>query len=222
MAERGVDPQQAIRQTGAWLEYVWLVNRDVLNAPLPYAASRDRKRLDVNLCGSGRKTATGTILRIAGHGFGGHVPLGWTLLSAANTIVHEFGHMIQFYSGGLNAGRILARYGKRGRMELARSQSVLLCANRLVFRLPGIRPLYSPARYGANPILAYLFEKDDTRALVFGAWQRDRRDAAGMGLEDYVPAFVRSGRKTGSIPRAMHPLRTIWAGTARASSRWIS
>ena len=62
-------------------------------------------------------------------------------------------------------------------------------------------PLYSPARYGANPILAYLFEKDDTRALVFGAWQRDRRDAAGMGLEDYVPAFVRIGQEDGVYPK---------------------
>lgn len=203
MAERGVDPQQAIRQTGAWLEYVWLVNRDVLNAPLPYVTSRDRKKLDVYLCGSGRKTATGDDLEDCGAMASEVMYLSaWTLLSAANTTVHEFGHMIQFYSGGLNgrtdAGPIWETGAEWNSLEVSPSFYARTGSH---FDFLEFGPLYSPARYGANPILAYLFEKDDTRALVFGAWQRDRRDAAGMGLEDYVPAFVRIGQEDGVYPK---------------------
>lgn len=199
MAERGGTMEQAVRDTGKWLEYLWLANRDVLGAPMPYAAATDRKKLNIYICGTGRRNADGDDLMDCGATAAEVMNIaGWAMLTASNTIAHEFGHMIQFYTGGFydrpEAGPIWETGAEWNAFELSPSFYARI-GN--YFDYLEFGPLYSPSRYGANPFMAYLFEKDDTRPLVFGAWQRTRRNAGGVSQEDYVPAFVRLAKGDG-------------------------
>ncbi|MDP1028777.1 DUF6055 domain-containing protein [Sphingomonas sp. KR1UV-12] len=197
---RGMD--QVLRETGAWLEAAWLINRDVLGAPMPFADAADRQKLDIYLCGTGRPVTSGDDLSDCGASAAETMAISaWAVTKGASAVVHELGHMIQFYSGGFrdkgDAGMIWETGAEWNAVALSPSFDGFGAAylNQLENGF-----LFSPARYGAWPIFTYLFEKDDTRPFVFGTWLRNRRDANGATQEDYLPAFVRLAQAAGVYP----------------------
>lgn len=198
--QRSMD--DVVRETGEWLEKQWLINRDVLDAPLPYASGSSRHKLDIFLCGTGRPIADGDDLDGCGANASDVMNLsGWAVAKGSNVITHEFGHMIQFYTGGFrdkdDAGMIWETGAEWNAFAVnpAFSPSGADYLNQLENGF-----LFSPARYGATPIMTFLYEKDATRPLVFGTWQRNLRNAQGATQEDFLPAFVRLAKEAGIYP----------------------
>lgn len=203
MAKQGRDVEQALRETGDWMERMWLINRDVLHAPLPYASSKDRRKIDIYLCGTGRKMPDNDDLIDCGASAWEGMNLSARVLNLeANTIVHEFGHVIQYYTGSFRdwatAGPIWETGAEWNAFEIS---PFMIAHGGSYFDFPEFGPLFSMARYGAHPFMSYLFEKDDTRPLVFDTWRHNRRDAKGASVEDYIPAFVHLARQRGIYPR---------------------
>ncbi len=202
IAEQGRSMDQVLRETGEWLEKQWIINRDVLGAPMPHATGPDRLKLDVFLCGTGRTVPWGDDLEGCGANAAEVMNVsGWAIAKGSNVLTHEFGHMIQFYTGGFrdkgDAGMIWETGAEWNAYAVnpAFNPSAADYLNQLENGF-----LFSPARYGANPIMTYLFEKDATRELVFGTWTRNLRDAGGATREDYLPAFVRLAQAAGIYP----------------------
>lgn len=202
IAQQGRSIDQVVRETGEWLEKQWLINRDIVEAPMPYAAASTRHKLDVFLCGTGRPIAGYDDLD--GCGASAAETMGvsaWAVAKGSNVLTHEFGHMIQFYTGGFrdkgDAGMIWETGAEWNAFTVnpAFNPSSADYLNQLENGF-----LFSPARYGATPIMTYLYEKDATRSLVLGTWQRNLRNAAGATQEDYLPAFVRLAKAAGIYP----------------------
>jgi hypothetical protein len=201
-AEQGRSIEQVVAETGEWLEKQWLINREVLGAPLPYSTGSDRKKLDVFFCGTGRPVPDGNDLEGCGANAAEVMNVsGWAVAKGSNVLTHEFGHMIQFYTGGFrdkgDAGMIWET-GAEWNAYAVNPSFNPSAADYLNQLENGF--LFSPSRYGATPIMNYLFEKDATRNLVFGTWTRNLRDTNGATQEDYLPAFVRLGREAGVYP----------------------
>lgn len=202
IGEQGRSMNQVLRETGEWLEKQWLINRNVLGAPMPQSTGSDRLKLDVFLCGTGRSVPWGDDLEGCGANAAEVMNVSaWAVAKGSNVLTHEFGHMIQFYTGGFrdkgDAGMIWETGAEWNAFAVnpTFNASAAEYLNQLENGF-----LFSPARYGANPIMTYLFEKDNTRDLVFGAWTRNLRDANGATQEDYLPAVVRLGREAGVYP----------------------
>lgn len=199
---QGRTADQVAQDTGEWLEKQWLINRDILNAPMPYANSADRRKVDVFFCGSGRPLASTDDLRGCGNNAAEYINLSMTGLEKGSPIiVHEFGHVIQFYSGDFrdkgDAGVIWETGAEWNSFAVTPSYyaSYASYLNQLENSF-----LFSPARYGANPIFTYLFEQDKTRDLVFGTWLNNLRTTTGATTEDYFQAFVRLAKEKGIYP----------------------
>lgn len=202
IAQQGRSIDQVVHETGEWLEKQWLINRDVVEAPMPYAAASTRHKLDVFLCGTGRPIVGYDDLE--GCGASAAETMGvsaWAVAKGSNVLTHEFGHMIQFYTGGFrdkgDAGMIWETGAEWNAFTVnpAFNASSADYLNQLENGF-----LFSPARYGATPILTYLYEKDETRSLVLDTWQRNLRNATGATQEDYLPAFVRLAKAAGIYP----------------------
>lgn len=202
IGQQGRPMEQVLRETGEWLEKQWLINRDVLEAPMPFAGSSDRQKLDIFLCGTGRPVQGSDDLESCGASAAETMRVsGWAVAKGSNVLVHEFGHMIQFYSGGFrdkgDAGMIWETGAEWNAFTV---NPVFNAASGDYLNQLENGFLFSPARYGAHPIMTYLYEKDATRALVFGTWLRNRRNAGGATQEDYLPAFVRLAQEAGTYP----------------------
>jgi hypothetical protein len=169
---------------------------------MPYAAGPARHKLDIFLCGTGRPLIGNDDFQGCGASAAETTGVSaWAVAKGSNVLTHEFGHMIQFYSGGFRDK------GDAGMIWETGAEWNAFAVN------PAFNPssgdylnqlengfLFSPARYGATPIMTYLFEKDATRALVFGTWLRNLRNADGATQEDYLPAFVRLASAAGIYP----------------------
>ncbi|MFS0774394.1 DUF6055 domain-containing protein [Sphingomonas sp. 1P08PE] len=193
---------QVVRETGEWLERAWLIARDVLGAPMPFADAADRQKLDIFLCGTGRPAPGTDDLGDCGASAAETMGISaWGVARGSNVLAHEFGHMIQFYSGGFrdkgDAGMIWETGAEWTAFAInpAFNPSAADYLNQLENGF-----LFSPARYGATPIMTHLFEQDATRPFVFGTWLRNRRDAGGATQEDFLPAFVRLAQEAGVYP----------------------
>ncbi len=91
------------------------MSRDLTGAPMPYADSPagERRRIAIYLYGTGRPHIDGGDLTV--HGANAS-PSVWIsaqdMAFGSKTFAHEFGHVIQFYSGAFAAGRPPGRSGK--------------------------------------------------------------------------------------------------------------
>ncbi len=202
IAQQGRSMDEVLRETGEWLEKQWLINRDVVEAPMPYAGAATRHKLDIFLCGTGRPIAGYDDLPECGASAAETMGVSaWAMAKGSNTLTHEFGHMIQFYTGGFrdkgDAGMIWETGAEWNSFKINPAFNAA-SADYLNQLENGF--LFSPARYGASPIMTYLYERDETRSLVLGTWQRNLRDATGAAQEDYLPALVRLARAAGIYP----------------------
>jgi hypothetical protein len=228
IAQQGRSIEQVASETGEWLEKVWRTNRDVLNAPMPFAnaPASDKRKLDIFLCGTGRPNPQNDDTQECGANAAEVMNVSaWAVPKGANTLAHEFGHMIQYYTGGFrdksDAGMIWET-GAEWNAFIINPIFANSAANYLNQLENGF--LFSPARYGANPIMTYLFEKDTTRNLVFGAWQRNLRNAQGATQEDYLQAFVRLGKESGVYPNGFQSFADDagWYGARLAAMDFLN
>lgn len=212
---RGVDPEgesnkfvakdgrnwdMLLQTAGDFMEQHWLLNRDLIGAPMPFATAAQRKKINVYVCGTGLPFIEGGDLADCGASAAESVWVSAQAMSYGSTLVHEFGHVIQFHSGGFrdkpDAGTIWETVAEWNANALTADPFTL---KTYTDNLEG-GPLFSPARYGAYPFISALFESDRTRDLVWQTWLNNNRTAEGATTEDYVPAFVRLAQAQGTYP----------------------
>ncbi len=202
VTEQGRTMEQALRETAEQFERQWFINRDIIGAPLPFANSTDKQKLNIYLCGTGRPNAEGDrgdCGASAGEAMG---VSAWALGKGSKIISHEFGHMIQFYTGGFRDSPTAGPIWETGAEwnTFAVSPHFTTAA----FYLDNLEygPLFSVSRYAAFPFMNYLYETDRTRPLVFGAWKTAVQNGAWSSVtKDFVPTLVQLGQKTGAYPQ---------------------
>lgn len=205
--KKGEDWQTFLKRAGDWAERVWYWSRDLTRAPMPYADAPpgDRRRIAIYIYGTGRPHVPDGDLTT-------HIPnaspamwMSAEVLSARpQAVAHEFGHVIEYYSGGLrdtpSAGPIWESTAN-WLGDLLVPAATTWIANYGSHLNRG--PLWSDARYGAFPFINMLFEDRRTRPLVWGVWTQNARAAGGASTEDFVPTLLRLGRASGAYPRGM-------------------
>ncbi|MEP9401696.1 DUF6055 domain-containing protein [Sphingomonas silueang] len=203
MAEQGRPFDKVLEETGAWAEKQWLINRDVLNAPLPYADSADKQKIGIHFCGTGRPLPDDDDIRDCGASGGGAIAMGGhSTKRGSNVLTHEFAHVIQFYTGGYSGRKTAGPFWETGAEWNAFKISPTFPAQLIpYFNAPERGPVFTQSRYSNHPVLSFLFDKDDTRDLVFGAWRRNLRDTDGTSREDYFQTFVRIAKADGVYPK---------------------
>ncbi|MBB3880669.1 DUF6055 domain-containing protein [Sphingomonas pseudosanguinis] len=191
--------EQFIDASGQWLETIWLWNRDLLNAPMPYAEGSDRKKVNMYVCGTGLPFfSDGDMGDCGATGQAAMWVSAPNLQAGGVTTTHEFGHVIQFHTGGFrdkpDAGPI---------WEVGAEWNAYVLSPNFVAFMPSYLnnlengPLWSIARYGAQPFMSFLYDQDSTRPLVWRSWTENLRNSDGATTEDYMQAFVRLGQGAG-------------------------
>ncbi|WP_312488926.1 DUF6055 domain-containing protein [Sphingomonas sp.] len=193
---------QFVENSGRWLETIWLWNRDILNAPMPYRDAADRKKINMYICGTGLPfSGDGDMGDCGATGESAMWVSAPYLLDGGVTSTHEFGHVIQFHTGGFrdkpDAGPI---------WEVGAEWNAYVLSPSFEGFMPSYLnnlengPLWSIARYGAQAFMSFLYEQDTTRALVWRSWTENRRNSTGGTTEDYMQTFVRLGQEAGTYP----------------------
>ena len=193
-------------QAGRFMEAQWLMNRDLLKAPMPYASATEPRKINVYLCGTGLPFIDGGDLADCWASAADAMWVSASALSVGPVILHEYGHVLQYYSGGFrdkaDAGPIWETGAQWNAFSLAATDDLL---QDYLDNLEG-GPLFSPARYGAYPFMLYLHERDATRDLVWSTWLDNKRTPEGATTEDYLPAFVRLAQERGIYPQGWRSL----------------
>lgn len=205
--DQGEDWQTFLKRAGDLAERVWYWSRDLTGAPMPYADAPpgDRRRIAIYIYGTGRPHVQDGDLTT-------HVPNAspaiWmsaeALSARPQAVAHEFGHVIEYYSGGLrgtgSAGPIWESTANwLGNLLVPAATTWIGSYGSHLNR----GPLWSDARYGAFPFINMLFEDRRTRPLVWDVWTRNARTADGTSTEDFVPTLLRLGKASGAYPRDM-------------------
>ncbi|WP_168377345.1 DUF6055 domain-containing protein [Sphingomonas sp. Leaf343] len=202
ITQQGRTMEQAVRETAEQFERQWFISRDIVGAPVPFANSTDKQKLNIYLCGTGRPNAAGDR---DGCGAGAGMAMGisaWALGKGSMVISHEFGHMIQYYTGGFRDSPTAGPIWETGAEWTAFAVSPHF--NTAGFYLDNLEygPLFSVSRYAAFPFMNYLYETDRTRPLVFDAWKTSVNNGAWSSVtRDFLPTLVQLGQKTGAYPQ---------------------
>lgn len=204
IAEQGRTMDQVLRETGEWFERLWLIDRDILDAPMPFANSTDKQKLNVYLCGTGRPNAGGD-REECGSGAAAEMGISaWALTKGSEVMTHEFGHMIQYYTGGFQ-GRVSAGpIWETGADWNGFAVSPTWVESSYYFDNLENGPLFSWSRYEAFPFMNYLYENDRTRSLVFDAWKTTVSQGASSSItRDFVETLIQVGQRSGAYPQGL-------------------
>jgi hypothetical protein len=190
-----------LARAAEFMEAQWLMNRDLLQAPMPYATASDRRKVNVYLCGTGLPFVDGGDLADCWASAADAMWVSATAMVQGLVVMHEYGHVLQFYSGGFrdkaDAGPIWETGAQWNSFSLSGRDDLL---QDYVDNLEN-GPLFSNARYGAYPFMLYLHERDATRDLLWSSWLNNLRSSTGATTEDFVPAFVRLAKASGAYPQ---------------------
>jgi hypothetical protein len=204
IAAQGRSMDQVLQETGEWFERLWHINRDVVGAPMPFANSADKQKLNVYLCGTGRPNADGDRNGCGAGAAEEMVISAWALGKGSMVMSHEFGHMIQFRTGGFHGRPEAGPIWETGADWNAFAVSPSFAETSYYFDNLESGPLFSPSRYAAYPFMNYLYETDRTRNLVFDAWKTTIRQGAWSSVtKDFVETLVQLGQKTGAYPQGL-------------------
>ncbi len=201
IAQQGRSMEEVLRDTGEWFERIWLMNRDVLGAPMPFAKSDDKQKINIYLCGTGRPNSNGTDKDSCGASAGKEMGISaWALAKGSKVFAHEFGHVIQAWSGGFSQSFEIWETGAEWSLYTVSPGSAALA-----WYLNNLEsgPFFSVSRYGAFPFISYLFENDRTRSLVFDVWKPAAKPQNGWSEvpRDYAEAIIARGKQTGAYPQ---------------------
>ena len=186
-----------IEQAGAWFEKVWTAFEVDFHAPMPRAGEPHPQRLVVRLYGTG----------IPGVGSGwadaaDQMTLNPRALFYGSTVIpHEFGHVVQFYSGGFrirsSCGPWWETHAENGAFNYSPTYDAQF-PQMFAHLTHGCQ--WPDSRYANWAILMQLWEKKRTQHLVYGVWTKNRRNKAGDSLEDPLETTVRLGQADRSLP----------------------
>lgn len=201
----GVAWSDFLNDAGRWMEQVWDLDNNVLGAPMPYGSDANPKRINIYICGTGLPSLPSGDNSDCGASAAASVFVSSVYMQyGSTTMMHEFTHSIQFYTGGFqgrdSAGPFWETHADWDSSTLSPSFE-----NGVEYYTDNLEngPLWSNSRYGAYPFLMSLYESDSTRGLLWSIWQQNKRDASGTSLEDQVETMVRLGQANGAFPGGM-------------------
>lgn len=194
--------ETALQETGEWLEKAWIISRDVVGAPMPFANAEKKEKLNVFICGTGRPNVEDGDRGGCGAGSAAVMGIsGWAMKKGSQTLAHEFSHLIQYRAGNFNQNP-----GNKGFWETGANFNSFVVSpsfnwydgylNQLEYG-----PTFSHPRYDQHPFMTFLYENDRTRDLVWSVWKAPK-ESNGWSLRprDYVDQLVVSGQKSGAFP----------------------
>ncbi|VXC83982.1 conserved hypothetical protein [Sphingomonas sp. 8AM] len=195
--------ETALQETGEWLEKAWVISRDVINAPMPFADAGKKQKLNIVICGTGRPDVPDGDHGGCGASVSGQVMSisGWAMKKGSQSLAHEFSHLIQF-----SAGNYPSYGGNIGFVETGANFNSFVISpsfnwydnylNQLEYG-----PAFSHPRYDQHPFMTYLYENDRTRDLVWNVWKA-LKSANGWSARprDYIDQVVASGQRSGFLP----------------------
>jgi hypothetical protein len=191
-----------IAGVGRTFESAWQLDRHILEAPMPYLNSANRKKINVYICGTGMPfIANGDDTYCGASANKAAFVDAPSAQEGSPTLIHEFGHSVQFYSGGFrdkpSAGPIWETGAEWTAFSQTQTEEYFL-----IYYLSNLEngPLWSNNRYAAFPFFSFLFEQDKTRPFVWSGWTGNLRDASGASTEDWTQTFVRQAQAAGVYP----------------------
>ena len=199
---QGIGWSEFLRRAGETLERAWLLDRDLMNAPMPFARDPAPRRINVYICGTGLPFVAGGDNGDCGASAAAALYVSSVYMrDGSTTLAHEFAHAIQFHSGGFRDKAEAGPIWETGANWSSFTQSPGF-DNGVGVYFDNVEngPLWSTARYGAFPFMSYLFEKDETRPFLWSTWTDNLRTASGATTEDWVQALVRLGQAAGVYP----------------------
>ncbi len=199
---RGRPWDEMIRDTGAWAEQIWLMDRDILAAPMPYSSDANPKRVNIYVCGTGLPWISGGDQDDCGASASDALFVSSAYLQpGSTTLIHEFSHTISFYTGGFrdrpSAGPAWESFAEWNSVSLSLNGGVQV-PSYLGELEKG--PGFSDLRYANWPWLIALSESDVTRPLLWRVWTDNLRDPSGRSREDQMETIVRLGQANGAFP----------------------
>jgi len=97
----GVAWSDFLNDAGRWMEEVWDLDNNVLSAPMPYASDANPKRINIYICGTGLPSFPNGDNEDCGATAAASVFVSSVYMQyGSTTMMHEFTHSIQFYTGG--------------------------------------------------------------------------------------------------------------------------
>lgn len=217
--ERGVDLRSAVATLGDWMEETWLTVRDQTGAPMPYADDADKRKVNIYVCGTGLPWFSDTGDCGASAGSRSMFVSARYILNGSSTMVHEFAHVLQDFTGGFTGGAPGVGNIWEGHANWV-SASTGTYFNVWYFQNLENGPDWHTNYYGMFPLLLQLSQSDRTRDLVWRAWRENLRANDGASEELFVETVVRSGQSEGIYP---HGFRSFadeigWYGARLAAS----
>lgn len=218
-AERGIEWDAGVADLGRWMEQTWMESRDVAGAPMPYAGSTDKRKVNIYLCGTGLPFFSDTGDCGASAGSRSIFVSAVYILDGSSTMVHEFGHTLQEFTGGFTGA--LPGVGKIWEGH-ANWLSATLGSYFNIWYLQNLEngPTWQTNYYGTFPLLQQLHQDDDTRDLVWRAWQENLRTPDGQSREEFIETIVRLGEADGVYPAGYRTFADEigWYGARLAAS----
>ncbi len=186
-----------IEKAGDWFEKVWSAYEVDFRAPMPHAGEPHPQRIIVKLYHTG--------IPGLGNSWANSAEEMWldprAMLYGSVVVGHEFGHVVQFYSGGFrirsSGGAWWETHAENASFNYSPSYSDQFP---VMFANLSHGCQWTESRYSNWAILMQLWEKKRTRHLVFGIWTQNRRTQDGASLEDPLETTVRLGQADGSLP----------------------
>ncbi len=213
-AGRGASWDDMLRDTGAWAEQVWLLNRHLLDAPLPYLADAAPKRVNLYICGTGLPWVSGGDRGDCGASASDAMWMSSIYLQpGSTTLIHEFSHVISTYTGGFrdrpSVGPAWESYAEWNSVSLS-----LNGGDQVSGYLAQLEkgPTLSDLRYANWPWLVALHEADATRPLLWRIWTDNLREPGGRSREDQMEAIVRLGQASGAFPNGWRSFADFMGG----------
>ncbi len=191
-----------INGVGKTFESAWQLDRYILEAPMPYLNSDNRKKINVYICGTGLPfIENGDNVGCGASAAAGIFVDAPSVQEGSTTVIHEFGHVIQFYTGGFrdkpSAGPIWETGAEWTSFTQSQTEEYFL-VNYLSNLENG--PLWSNVRYASFPFMSFLFEQDRTRPFLWSGWTGNLRTASGATTEDWTQTLVRQAQAAGIYP----------------------
>jgi hypothetical protein len=199
--------ETALLETGEWLETVWAITRDIVGAPMPFADTDNKEKLNIYICGTGLpNVADGDRDGCGAHsGFDSAIS-GWAMKKGSQSLAHEFSHLVQYRAGGFRTTT-----GNGGFWETSANFNAFAISPNFNWYDNYLNQLeYGPAfahpRYEQHPFMTFLYENDRSRDLVWGVWKTPRTvNGWSARPRDYIDQVVRSGLQSGAYPQGYKP-----------------
>ncbi|RYG37575.1 hypothetical protein EON81_06330, partial [bacterium] len=177
-----------------FFEKVWNYTKSI-GAPMPYASSSSKKKINVYI------TRTGLSKFPDGFAFASDaiIVAPAAMLEGSSVVPHEFGHVIQFYTGGFQSNDNVGWYWENHANWAANSfipglaLALGVYADRQHYEIDSSR-----MNYGSWPLTEFFADHPRLdRAFGYDVWKRAARDSNGVATETPLQSFMHRGVERG-------------------------